>query len=168
VTENERLRLTIHKNILATSPYLVVHTVRIIQQPNRPLPLPAPNIHHQVQCNPCVNISTANGMNVLRNTVALEKPFPISSADRTAPAMTASVCDTFVFPLFYGSTCDIPMYYCPSLTDTIYCPSLTDTIVLPQHFTSLAIHDRRYNGDCIIDMPSCCHIILSHSHDNDA
>jgi hypothetical protein len=73
--------------------------------------------------------------------------------------MTASVRGTFVLQLSDGSTCDIPMYY---------CPSLSDTIVSPQHFKSSAIHDRRYNGYCLIDMPGCCRILLLHNNDNDA
>jgi hypothetical protein len=32
--------------------------------------------------------------------------------------MTASVRGTFVLPLYDGSTCDIPMYYCPSLSNS--------------------------------------------------
>jgi hypothetical protein len=99
-----------------------------------------------------------NDINVLRNTVSLENPVSISSADRTAPEMTVSVHGTFALPLSDGSTCDKLMYY---------CPSLADTIVSPQHFTSSAIHDRRYNGYCLIDMPGCCRILVSHSHDND-
>jgi hypothetical protein len=90
---------------------------------------------------------------------SLDNLFPISSADQTAPAMTASVRGRFVLPLSDGSTCDIPMYY---------CPSLADTIMSPQRFTSLAIHDRWYNGYCLIGMSGCCCILLSHSHDNDA
>jgi hypothetical protein len=159
VTENEWLRLPINHNILAASPYLVMHTVHRIHQPYCPLPLPAPNIKHQAQCDQGVSIGATNEINVFCDTVALENPFPISSADRTAPAMMASVRGTFVLPLYDGSNCDIRMYY---------CPSLADTIVSPQHFTSSAIHDRRYNGYCLIDMPGCCHIILSHMNDNDA
>jgi hypothetical protein len=122
---------------------------QVVHQPARSLPPPGPNIKHQAQCDPGVNISAKNDINVLRNTTALENPFPISSANQTAPALTASVRGTFVLPLYDGSTCDIPMYY---------CPSLTDTIVLPQHFTSSAIHERWYNGYCLIDIPGfCCH-----------
>jgi hypothetical protein len=143
---------------MVASPYVIVHTVRHVQQHASPLPLPAPNIRHQAQCDPGVNISATNNILVLRDTVDLKNPFPISSADLTAPAMTASILGMFVLPLSDGSTCDIPMYY---------FPSLADTIVSPQHLTSLAIADRRYNGYCLVNMPGCCRILLSHSNDND-
>jgi hypothetical protein len=143
---------------MVASPSLVVHTVRSIQQPTRPLPPPAPNIQHQAQYDPGVNISATNNINVLRDTIALENPFPISSADQTLPAMTALVRGTFVLPFSDGSTCDIQMYY---------CPYLADTIISPQHFTSSTIHDHRYNGYCLIDMYGCCSFLLSHSNDND-
>jgi hypothetical protein len=149
VTENERPLLPVHHNILAASPYVIVHTVRHVQQHASPLPLPAPNIRHQAQCDPGANISATNNILVLPGTADLKTPFPISSADRTAPAMTASILGTFVLPLSDGSTCDIPM---------CYCPSLADTIVSPHHFTSSAIAARKYNGYCLIDMPGCCHI----------
>jgi hypothetical protein len=122
VTENERLRIPINQNILMASPYLIMHTVHWIQQPARPLPLPVPNIQHQAKCDPGVNISATNDINVLHDTVALDNPFPISSADRTAPAMTASVCGTFVIPLSDGYTCDVII--------------LADNIVSPQHLKS--------------------------------
>jgi hypothetical protein len=144
---------------MAASPYLVVHMAHSIQNSDHPLPPPAPTIQQQAQCDPCANTSATNDINVLRVTIALENPFNISSADLTAPAMTASVCGTFILPLSDGSTCDVLMYY---------CPSLADTILSLHHFTSSAIHDCRYNGYCLIDMPGCCHILLSHSHDNDA
>jgi hypothetical protein len=133
VTENEQLHLPVHQNILAASPYLIVHTVGSIHHPARPLSPPSPNIQHQVQCDPCANISVKNDINFLRDTVTLENPFLVSSADQNAPAMTAWVCGTFVLLLSDGYTCDIPMYY---------FPSLADTIMSPQHFTSSAIHDR--------------------------
>jgi hypothetical protein len=158
VTENERPLLPVHQNILAASPYVIVHTVRHVQQHSSPLPLPAPNIRHQAKCDSGANISATNYILVLRDMVDLKTPFPISSADRTVPAMTASILGMFVLLLSDGSTCDIPMYY---------CPSLADTIVSPQHFTSSAIADRRQNGYCLIDMPGCCRIPLSHSNDND-
>jgi hypothetical protein len=153
VTENERPLLPVHQNILAASPYVIFHTVRHVQQHASPLSLPAPNIRHQAQCDPGANISATNNILVLRDTIDLQTPFTISSADRTAPAMTASIFGMFVLPLSDGSTCDIPMYC---------CPSLADTIVSPQHFTSSAIADRRYNGYCLIDMLGCCRILLSH------
>jgi hypothetical protein len=143
VTENERLCLPINQNIMSASPYLVVHTVHRVQKPARPMSLPAPNIQHQAQCDPGANISATNNINVLRDTVALESQFPISIANHTAPYMMASVCGTFVLPSD-GSTCNIPMYY---------FPSLADTIVSLQHFTSSTIPDRQYNGYCIIDIP---------------
>jgi hypothetical protein len=147
------------QNILAASPYLIVHTICRIQQPARPLPPPDPNIQHQSQCDPGANISATNDINVLRDTVDLENQFRISSADRTAPAMMASVRGTFVLLLSDGSKCDIQMYY---------CPSLADTIIYPQHFTSSAISDSRHNGYCLIDMPGCRRILLSHTNDNGA
>jgi hypothetical protein len=155
-TEHERPLLPVHQNIMAASPYVIVHTVRHVQQHASPLLLPALNILHQAQCDPGANIRATNNILVLPDTVDLKTPFPISSADCTAPAMTASILGMFVLPLSYGPTCDIPMYY---------FPSLADTIVSPQHFTSLAIEDRRYNGYCLIDMSGCCRIILSHSND---
>jgi hypothetical protein len=155
VIENE-LPL-VDQSILAASPYVIVHTVRHVQQHASPMPLPATNIRHQAQCDPGANISVTSNILVLRDTVDLQTPFPISSAHRTAPAMTALVIGIFFLPLSDGSTCDIPMYY---------CPSLADTIVSPQHCTSSAIADRRYNGYCLIDMPGLCRILLSHSNDN--
>jgi hypothetical protein len=143
---------------MAASPYAIVHTARHVQHHASPLPLPAPNIRHQAQCDPGANISATNNILVLRDMVDLKTPFPISSADRTAPAMTASILVMFLLRLSDGSTCDIPMYC---------CPSLADTIVSPQHFTSSAIAACRYNGYCLIDMPGCCRILLSHSNDND-
>jgi hypothetical protein len=159
VTENDWLRLPIHQNILAR--HLTLWSLRYTgsSSPLVPLILPAPNIQHQAQCDPGVNISTMKDINILRGTVSLENPFPISSANRTAPAMMVSVSGTFVHLLSDGSTCDIPMYY---------CPSLSDTIVSPQHFKSSAMPDSRYNGYCLIDMPSCCRILLSPSNGNDA
>jgi hypothetical protein len=151
VTENERPLLPVHHNILEASPYVIVHTVRHVHQHASPLPLPALNICHQAQCDPGANISATKNILVLRDMVDLETPFPISSADRTAPSMTVSVRDTFVLPLSDRSTCDIPMYYLPSLADTIFSP---------QHFTSSTIATRRYNGYCLIGMPGCCHIIM--------
>jgi hypothetical protein len=133
VTENERPLLPVHQNIMAESPYGIVHTVRHVQQHASPLPLPAPNIRNQAQCDPGANISATSNILVLRDTVDLQTPFPISSADLTATAITASILGMFVLPLSDGSTCDIPKYYCP----------LADTIVSPQHFTSSAITDRR-------------------------
>jgi hypothetical protein len=89
--------------------------------------------------------------------VDLNTPFLISSADRTAPEMTASIIGMFVLTLYDGSTCYIWM---------CYCPSLADVIVYPQHFTSSAIANRQYNGYCLINMPGCCPILLLHSNDN--
>jgi hypothetical protein len=136
VTENERPLLPVQQNIMAASTYVIVHIVRHVHQHASPPPFPAPNILHQAQYDPGANISAMNNILVLRHTVDLKTPFPISSADRTAPAMTASILGIFVLSLSDRSTCDIPMYY---------CPSLADTIVSPQHFTSSAIADRRYN-----------------------
>jgi hypothetical protein len=72
------------------------------QHPVHPLPLPAPNIQHQAQCDPGANISATNSINVFQDTVDLEKPFPISSADHIATAMMASIRGTFVIPLSDG------------------------------------------------------------------
>jgi hypothetical protein len=159
VTENDSLRLPINDNIMAASLYLIVHMVHRVPQPARPLSLPAPNIQHQAQCDPGANISATNNINVLQDTVDLEKPFPISSANRTAQAMMASIRGTCVLSLLDGSTCDIPMFY---------CPSLADTIVSPQHFTSSDNAGHWYNGCCIIYMPGCFRILLLHTRDNDA
>jgi hypothetical protein len=79
VTENEWLRLPINQNILAASPYLVVHTIHWVQQPAHPLSLPAPNIQHQAQCYPGANISVMDNINVLQGNVALKSPLPISN-----------------------------------------------------------------------------------------
>jgi hypothetical protein len=159
VTENERLRLPINQNILAASPYLVIHMVHWVQKPARPFVFPAPNIQHQAQCDHGANISVMNNIKVFQNTVDLEHPFLISSDDRTALAMAASIHGTFVLPPLDGFTCDVPMYC---------CPSLADTIVSPEHFASPAIQDCCYNGYCLIDLPGYCHILLSYSHENDA
>jgi hypothetical protein len=134
---NDRLRLPIHQNIMAASPYLIVPTVHQVQQPSRPFLLHATNMQHQAHFEPGANISATDNINVLQDTVDLDKPFPISSANRTAPTMMASIRGTFVIPLLDGSVCDIPVYY---------LPSLADTIVLPQHFTSSGNAGRPYNG----------------------
>jgi hypothetical protein len=68
VTENERPLLPVQHNIMAASPYGIVHTDRHVQQHAGPLPLPAPNIRHQVQYDPGANISAANNVLVLRGT----------------------------------------------------------------------------------------------------
>jgi hypothetical protein len=67
-----------------------------------PLPLPSSNIWHQAQCDPGANISSTNNILVLRDTVDLKTPFPISSADRTVPAMKASILGIFVLPILMG------------------------------------------------------------------
>jgi hypothetical protein len=144
---------------MTASPYRIVHTVHRVQQPARPLTLPAPNIQHQAQYDPGVNISATNNINILQDTFDLEKLFPISSADLTAPAMIATILGTFFLPLLDGFACDIPMYY---------CPALPDTIAPPQHFTSSDNADRRYNRYCLIDMSGCCHILLLYISNNDA
>jgi hypothetical protein len=104
---------------MEASPYIIVHTVRHVQQYAIPLSLPAPNIRHQEQCDPGANISATNNILVLRDTVDLKTPFLISSVDHTAPAMTASILGIFVVRLSEGSSCDTPMYYFPCLADTI-------------------------------------------------
>jgi hypothetical protein len=119
VTENEQFRLPTNQHILTASPYLVFHTVHRVQQPAHTLVLPVPNIQDRAQCDPGANISAMNNINVLCDTVELDHPFPITSADRTIPAMTASVRDTFFLPLSDGYTCDTPMYYCLSMADAI-------------------------------------------------
>jgi hypothetical protein len=143
VTENEWLRLPLNQNILAVSPYLIIHDVHRVQQPTHLLALPAPNIQQQVLCDPGANIIATNNINVLRDTVELEHLFPITSADHTMSAMTALVRGTFAIRISNGSTCNIPMYY---------SASLSDTIVSLQHFTSPVIQDLRYNGYCLIDL----------------
>jgi hypothetical protein len=152
VTENERP--LVDHNIMAASPYIIVHTVRHVQQHTSLMSLPAPKIRHQAQYDPGANVSATNNILILRDIVDLQAPFLISSANRTAPAMAALIFGMFVLPLSDRSTCDILMYY---------CPFIADTIVSPHHFTSSAIADRRYNGYCLIDMLGCCRILLSHS-----
>jgi hypothetical protein len=149
VSKNYRLRLPIRQNILETSPYLIVHMVHWVQPPDRPFPLPAPNIQHQAQCDPGANINAPNNINIFQDTIDLEKPFPISSVNRTAPAMMASIRGTCVLPLSDGSTCDIPMYDFP-------------------YFTSSNNSGRWYNGYCLINMLGWCRILLSHTRYNDA
>jgi hypothetical protein len=73
--------------------------------------------------------------------------------------MTATIKGTFVLPISDGTTCNILLYY---------CASLKDTIVSPQHFTSPAITDHLFNGYFLIDLPRCCCILLSCSTSNDA
>jgi hypothetical protein len=87
---------------MTASPYGIVHTVRHVQHHASPLPLPAPNIWHQAQCDPGANISATSNILALRDTVDLKTPFPISSADRTVPAMTASILGMFVLLLSDG------------------------------------------------------------------
>jgi hypothetical protein len=89
------------------------------------------------------------------DSVAVNDPLPEELT--TAPEMTALILGMFGLTLSDGLTCDIPMYY---------CPSLADTIVSPQHFTSSSIADLQYNGYCLIDMSGCCCILLLHSNDN--
>jgi hypothetical protein len=137
VTENDRLRLPIHQIILAASPYIIVPTLHQVQQPARPLLLPPPNKQHQAQCDPGANISATNNINVLQDTVDIEKLFPILSAYHTAPDKMASIHGTFILLLSDGYKCDIPMYY---------WPSLADTIMSTQHFTSSDNTGRWYNG----------------------
>jgi hypothetical protein len=128
------------------------------QKPVCPLTFPAPNKQHQAQCDTGVNISAMHNINGLHNTVDLEHPFLISSADYNVLAMMTLIRGTFVLPLSDGSTCNIPVYY---------FSSLADTIVSPQKSTSPVIQDCCYNVYCLIDLPGCCHILLSHLHDND-
>jgi hypothetical protein len=116
------------QNLLAASPYLVVHAVHQVQQYATPAPPNPPNILHQAQCDPGANISATNDISVLSNRVKLDNPFPVASADRTSPAMLASVLGTYILRLSDGTTCDIPMYF---------CPSLSDTIISPQHLTTM-------------------------------
>jgi hypothetical protein len=78
---NERLCLPINQNILAAAPYIIVYTVHQVHQPALPLPFPDTNIQHQAQYDPGANISATNNISVLQDTVALESPFPILSAD---------------------------------------------------------------------------------------
>jgi hypothetical protein len=82
-------------NILAPSPYVIILMVHRVQQPARPLSLPAPNIHHKAQYYPGLNISATKNIHVLQDTTDPDKPFPISSANSTAPAMKASIRGTF-------------------------------------------------------------------------
>jgi hypothetical protein len=147
VTENDRFRLPIHQNILTASPYIIVPTVHRVHQSARPLSLPAPKIQWQEQCDPCANISARKNINLFLDSFDLKKLFPISSADRTALAMMASIHGTFVLLLLDDSTCDILMYYFPSLADTII-PTLHELRqhrssaqwILSHQYTSMLLH----------------------------
>jgi hypothetical protein len=97
------------------SSYLVVHAVHQAQQYTT-LAVPHPlNILHQAQCDPGANISATNDITVLSNRVQMANPFPVASTDRIIPAMLVSVLGTYVLQLLDGTTCDFPMYVCPSL-----------------------------------------------------
>jgi hypothetical protein len=133
-----------------------VHQVHQYATPAPPHP---PNILHQAQCDPGANISATNDITVLSNRVKLGNPFPVASADRTSPAMLASVLGTYVLRLSDGTTCDIPMYF---------CPSLLDTIISPQHVMTMGASNRVFNGYCLIDLPGCCWVLLSRSDTHDA
>jgi hypothetical protein len=73
--------------------------------------------------------------------------------------MLASVVGMYILRLSDGTTCDIPMYF---------CPSLSDTIISPQHFTTMDASNRLFNGYCLIDLPGCCRVLLSRSDTHDA
>jgi hypothetical protein len=133
-----------------------VHQVQQYATPAPPEPL---NILHQEKCDPGANISATNDITVLSNRVKLDIPFPVASADRTIPAMLAFVRGTYVLRLSDGTTCDIPMYV---------CPSLSDTIISPQPFTTMDASNRLFNGYCLIDLPGCCRVLLSRSDTRDA
>jgi hypothetical protein len=113
-----------------------------------------PSILHQAQCDPGANISAMNEINVFSNRVQLDNTFPVASTDHTIPAPLASVHGTYVLRLSDGTTCDIPMYL---------CPSLSDTIISPQHFTTTDTTNRHFNGYCLIDLPGCCCVLLLRS-----
>jgi hypothetical protein len=130
-----------------------------VQQYANPAPSHPPNILHQAQCDPGANISAMNDISVLSNQVQLANPFPVASADRPSPAMLASVLGTYVLRLSDGTTCDIPMYL---------CPSLSDTIISPQHFTMTDNPKCLFNGYCLVDLPGCCRVLLSRSDTCDA
>jgi hypothetical protein len=100
-----------------------------------------------------------NDITVLSNRVKLDNPFPVASADRTSPALLVSVLGTYILRLSDGTTCDIPMYF---------CPSLSDTIISPQHFTTMDASNRLFNGYCLIDLPGCYRVLLSRSDTRDA
>jgi hypothetical protein len=155
---NERLPGSLAQTLLAASPYLVVHAVHQVQQYATPAPPDPPNILHQAQYDPGANISATNDITVLSNRVKLDNPFPVASADRTSPAMLAPVLGTYILLLSDGTTCDIPMYF---------CPSLSDTIISPHHFTTMDASSRLFNGYCLIDLPGC-RVLLSRSDTRDA
>jgi hypothetical protein len=159
VKGNERLPGSLAQTLLAASPYLVVHAVNQVQQYATPAPPDPLSILHQAQCDPGANISATNNITVLSNRVNLDNLFPVASADRTSPAMLASVLGTYILRLSYGTTCDIPMYF---------CPSLSDTIISPQHFTTMDASSRVFNRYCLIDLPGCCRVLLSRSDTRDA
>jgi hypothetical protein len=156
---NDRLPGSLTQTLLAASPYLVVHAVHQVQQYATPAPPNPPNILHQAQCNHGANISATNDISVLSNRVKLDNPFPVASADRTSPAMLASVLGTYILRLSDGTTCDIPIYF---------CPSISDTIISPQHFTTMDASHQLFNGYCLIDLSGCCWVLLSRSDTRDA
>jgi hypothetical protein len=133
--------------------------VHQVQQYATPAPPHPPNILHQAQCDHRSNISATNDITVRSNLVQLGNPFPVASADRTSPAMLASVLGTYVLQLSDGTTCDVPMYL---------CPSLSDTIILPRHFMAKDTANRLFNGYFLIDLPGRCRVLLSSSDTRDA
>jgi hypothetical protein len=150
--------LYLAQTLLKASPYLVVYAVHQFQQYATPAPPDPLNKLQQAQCGPGANISSMNDITVLINWAQLANQFPIASADRTSPAMLASVLGKYVLQLFDGTTCDIPMYL---------CLSLSDTIISPQHFTMTDTPNRLLNGYCLIDLPEYCRVLLSRSDTND-
>jgi hypothetical protein len=70
--------------------------VNQVQQYATPAPPHPQNILHQGQCDPGANIVTMNDITILSNRVQLANPFPVSSTDRTSPAMVASGLGTYV------------------------------------------------------------------------
>jgi hypothetical protein len=156
---NERLPGSLAQTLLAASPYLVVHAVHQVQQYATPAPPNPTNILHQAQCDPGANISVTNDISVLSTRVKLDNPFPFARADRTIPAMLAYVLGTYILRLSDGTTCNITMYF---------CPSLSDTIISPQHFTTMDASHQLFNGYCLIDLPGCCRVLLSRSDTSDA
>jgi hypothetical protein len=113
---------------------------------------------YQAQCDPIANISAMNDITVLINRVQLANTFPVAIADCTSPAMLASVLSTYVLRLSDGTTCDIIMYL---------CPSLSDTIISPQHFTTTDTANRLFNGYYLIDLLGCYCVLLLRSDTRD-
>jgi hypothetical protein len=130
-----------------------MHMVHRIQQPNRPIPLQAPNIQHKAHCDPGANISATNDINVLRDTVALKNLFPISSANRTAPAMTELVRGTF----FYRSMMVLHVISQCTIVHPLLIPSCLLSTLQVQQYLIVGTMDT-VSLICQVSVAFSCHI----------